>query len=91
MTMIDECLGWLEMKQYLVHLTVGEWIDNLFPRLAWALRSTVRQATRHSPGQLALGRDTITQTHLSIAWYNILRRKYQAMMKANANENKGCI
>ena len=66
-------------------------MDNLFARSDWALRSTVRQATRHSPGQLAFGRDMIMQLHLNIAWNDILHRKYQAMLKANANENKGRV
>ena len=29
------------------------------------------------------------QSHLNIAWNSILHRKCQAMLKANANENKG--
>ena len=86
-----------------LHLTIGDMIrcetfdaesnwgrevDVLLSNCAWAIRSTCSTVTGKSPGQLLFGRDMIMQIAIDIQWEEILRRKQQNILKANAYENE---
>jgi len=59
--------------------------------VAWAVRSTISTATRHSPGQLAFNHDMIMQTAIKVNWELVKQRKRELAVIANDRENKNCI
>ena len=56
-------------------LTWRDEVDNILQSVSWAIRTTVGTNTKHSPGQLAFGRDMILPLKIQCDWNRIVTRR----------------
>ena len=54
----------------------------------YAIRSTVNMTLKHTPGELAFGRDMLMPVPSQIDWKQLLSRKQDVITQANVRENK---
>ena len=61
-------------------LTWRDEVDNILQSVTWSIITTVNTSTKHSPGQLAFGRDMTLPLKIHCDWNRIVtRRKTQAV------------
>ena len=61
--------------------------DNILQSVAWAIRTTVNTSTKHSPRQLAVGRDIILPLKMQCDWNRIVTQRRTQAVSDNRKEN----
>ena len=54
----------------------------------YAIRSTINMTLKHTPGELAFGRDMLMSIRSQIDWKQLLSRKQDVITQINEKENK---
>ena len=68
-------------------LTWRDEVDNILQSVTWSIITTVNTSTKHSPGQLAFGRDMTLPLKIHCDWNRIVTRRKTQAVTDNQKEN----
>ena len=54
----------------------------------YAIRATINMTLKHTPGELAFGRDMILPVPSKIDWEDLFQRKQDVISQTNVKENQ---
>ena len=67
------------------------WIDEqkrALQTVAWDIRFSINSTTKHTPGQLASGRDMVMKAKILVVWETVMRNKEAVATIGLIKENK---